>query len=132
MTTETTATVPQPAELITLSGLQQRFPPYIDREIADIGTFRFHRLHAVQVMEYQSIISGMSDDEGSAPKDELIKASMEFVSKSLGGEYQTAEGFNTLWSLPFGIQTEMIGAAMEASKASSIKRVEEIQEAKNE
>lgn len=117
---------------ITLSQLVEKLPPFVDQEIEDLGTFRLHRLTTIDVLEFQSLVSEIADEEGDADRKQAIALSMDFVGKSLGGEFATELGKQVLMTMPFTAQTKLIGAAMDACRANTGNRVAQIEEAKND
>jgi hypothetical protein len=123
---------PMTTEPITLSQLVEKLPPFVDEEVEDLGTFRLHRLTTIDVLEFQSLVSEIADEEGNADRKQAIAMSMDFVAKSLGGEFATEQGKQVLMTMPFTAQTKLIGAAMNACRANTGDRIAQIEEAKND
>lgn len=121
-----------PTDPITLSQLKDLLPPYRDETIEGVGTFRLNRLSPIEVLNFQSSMADITDENGTADKVKYIESAMAFVSKSLGGDFMTPEGIAILNVLPFDVQTKLISAAMDASRANIAKRIEQVTEAKNE
>jgi hypothetical protein len=117
---------------LTLADLQQTFPPYVDEEIEGVGTFRFHRLPLLKVLEYQAKAPEADGDSGEESQDAQIKLLICMIAESLGGDFNSDEGRAFLATLPMDVQTRLFKAVNKSAGLASAVRVEAIEEAKNE
>lgn len=117
---------------LTLADLQQAFPPYIDEEIEGVGTFRFHRLPLLKVLEYQAKAPEVTEGSGEDSQNSQIHLLICMIAESLGGDFNSDEGRAFLATLPMNVQTKLFSAVNKSAGLNSAVRVEAIEEAKNE
>lgn len=117
---------------LTLSQLRSKMPRFRDAEVEGLGTFRLHRLPAIDVLMYQIEMGKIADENGEADRDKVLDVSAALCAKSLGGDFNTPEGVEVIKGMPLNAQLELTRECAALHFLNNSDRTEAIEEAKNE
>lgn len=116
---------------LTLSELRKKLPPYVDETIEGLGKFRLHRLGSIEAMNYTLELSALDLGDGKVDQAALMELAVRYIAKSLGGDYDSDEGRQSIEAIGIGRITKLLNSLVDLMGVGG-KVDERIEEAKND